>query len=112
MNAGKAKKVVHAGRVPKTMIELRETEGGYIVPLLVVPGASCDRIYGEHDGRLKLAVAAPPEKGKANREVRKFLAEKLGVSRSDIQILSGRSSRQKEVLIERVSKSALDGIIA
>ena len=41
----------------------------------------------------------------------KLLAERLGVSRSRVLVLSGRTSRRKEVLVERASPSALDGII-
>lgn len=93
------------------MLEMRETDDGLAVALLVEPGAGRDRLYGEHGGRLKLSVTAPPEKGKANKAVCKFLAAELGISRSQVHILSGHNSRLKEVLIERVSRDALDAII-
>jgi len=93
------------------MIELKKTENGYILPVLVVPGAGRSRIYGEHDGRLKLSVAAPAEKGKANREVRRFLSRELGLRQCDVQILSGHTSRRKEVLLERASPRTLEAII-
>ena len=92
-------------------MELRDTEEGVRVPLLVQPGASADRLCGEHGGRLKITVAAPPEKGKANKAVRRLLASKLHVSQSRVRILSGHNSRRKEVLIERVRPAALDAII-
>ncbi|MHC4481572.1 MAG: DUF167 domain-containing protein [Planctomycetota bacterium] len=80
--------------------------------LQVVPGAGRDRLYGEHGGRLKLSVSAPPERGKANRAVRRLLAARLGVNPSQIRILSGHNSRLKEVLIERVRSDALEAIIS
>jgi len=93
------------------MIKLTVTESGVQVPVLVEPGAGRERLYGEHDGRLKLSVTAAPERGKANKAVCKFLASELGVSKSQVHILSGHHSKLKEVLIERVSADALEAII-
>ena len=49
------------------------------------------------DGTLKIDVAAPPEKGKANRELISFLAKELGVPKGYVEILCGESARQKQV---------------
>lgn len=94
------------------MIELKKTRAGYVLPLMVSAGASRDRISGDYGGRLKVAVSAPPEDGKANRAVEEMLAEKLGVSRSCVHVVSGQTSRRKEVLVERAPKSALEAIIS
>ena len=93
-------------------MEIKRAENGLVVPVLVNPGASRNRICGEHAGRLKVAVSAPPEGGKANEALRKYLAKRLKVSRSRIQIISGQTSRQKEVLIERVDIPALEAILS
>jgi len=93
------------------VVSVKQTAGGVSVPVLVEPGASRNRVYGEHDGRLKLSVTAAPEKGKANKAVCKFLAAELGIGKSCVHILSGHNSRRKEVLIERVSPDALEAII-
>ncbi|MFW6189647.1 MAG: DUF167 domain-containing protein [Planctomycetota bacterium] len=93
------------------MIRVKASKRGVRVPVQVVPGASRDRVYGEHDGRLKLSVAAPPEDGRANRAVRSLLASELGVKDSQVSIVSGEHSRAKEVFIERVSTDALEAII-
>lgn len=44
---------------------------------------------------LRVRVAAPPSEGKANTELRNFLAKSLGVSKSRIQLEKGSSSRIK-----------------
>jgi len=93
------------------MVKVRETPQGLILPVLLTPGASRDALRGEHDGRAKVAVTAPPERGKANKALCEFLARRLGVRKSQVKVVSGHTSRQKEVLVERVSPSALDGII-
>ncbi len=94
------------------MVKVRKVSDGCVLPVLVTPGARRDELRGEHDGRMKVSVAAPPEKGKANKALCKLLAGRLGISRSQVRVLSGHRSRKKEVLVERVCPSALDGIIA
>jgi hypothetical protein len=94
------------------VIKLKKTPTGYVVPILVSPGASRDEVRGEHGGRMKVAVSAPPEGGKANKAVCQLLAEELGTRTSQVRIVSGQTSRQKEVLVERVTTDALDEIIS
>lgn len=52
---------------------------------------------------LKVRVTAPPENGKANEAVIKLLAEHFKVSKSSIDIVSGWTSRQKVVIIQKIS---------
>ena len=92
------------------MLKVRQTPDGVVIPVLLVPGASRDALRGEHDGMAKVAVSAPPEKGKANKALCALLARKLGVRKSQVKVVGGHTSRQKEVLIERVSPDALDRI--
>jgi hypothetical protein len=68
--------------------------------LRVRPGARKSAVEGEHGGALKLSVQAPPDKGKANEEVRSLLAESLAVPRAAVSIVSGAGSRDKVVEIE------------
>ena len=86
-------------------IDLRTRDGALEIPLLVVPGASRDRILGEHDGCLRIAVAAPPERGAANRAVGKLLSRVLDVRRGRIEIVSGATSRRKDVRIEGLTEA-------
>lgn len=46
---------------------------------------------------LKLSIKSPPEKGKANKEIIEYLAEELAISKSDIEITSGKTSQFKVV---------------
>ncbi len=65
----------------------------------VVPGSSRDEIVGWLGDALKIKVMAPPEKGKANERVTDILADRLGVGRDDIEVVSGHSSPSKIVAI-------------
>ena len=73
----------------------------------IVPGSSKTAITGTWDHMLKLKVSAPPEKGKANTCIVKFLAKALGVKKQDVQILSGHTNPIKQIQVHGVSESAL-----
>lgn len=52
------------------------------------------------DGTWKVKVAAAPEKGKANRALCDFIAEKLHVAKTRVQIVAGETSRLKRIRID------------
>lgn len=51
------------------------------------------------DGTLQIRLAAAPEKGRANEELRSVLADVFGVSKSRVEVISGQSARHKRVKI-------------
>jgi uncharacterized protein (TIGR00251 family) len=85
------------------MIAIAEHSEGSVLPLRVQPGARKNGVKGEQAGALKLAVTAPPEDGKANAAVIELLAELLEVKRSQIELISGATSRSKKILIRGVT---------
>ena len=52
---------------------------------------------------LKIKVAAPPEKGKANKAIVELLANKLKLKKSDVLIQSGHTSCVKQVLFQGIT---------
>lgn len=67
----------------------------------VIPRSSKTELAGYlPDGAWKVKVAAAPEKGKANRALCEFLAEKLGVAKSRVRIVSGQTSQLKRIRVE------------
>jgi len=67
--------------------------------LRVKPGARRSAVVGVHGGSLKVAVAAPPERGKANRSVVALLAEILAVPEAAVTIVAGETSQDKVVAL-------------
>lgn len=65
----------------------------------VIPGSSRSMIAGWLGNTLKVKVAAPPERGKANAAVVALLAKELGASASSVKIVSGTTSPRKVVEI-------------
>jgi uncharacterized protein len=91
------------------VIDLTVEADAVLVPVKAVPGASRTRIVGELDGRLKVTVAAPPEKGKANKAIVALLARTLGVSRRDVTVVAGHTNPLK---IIRIDQTTIDAIRA
>jgi uncharacterized protein len=83
---------------------------GVRIALKVVPGSRRDRIVGALGDRLKVKVSAPPEDGKANRAVCRLLAEALGVSERDVEVIAGHSSPEKVVRVIGKRASDLQGL--
>jgi len=75
------------------------SDGSLILSLHVQPGAKRTGFAGLHGGAAKLRLAAPPVDGKANAALCAFLAEICGAPKSDVQLLSGETSRTKRVRI-------------
>jgi uncharacterized protein (TIGR00251 family) len=81
--------------------------GAFHVELRVVPGAKRDKIVGDYDGALKVAVAKPPEDGAANVAVEKFLRAQLGLPRGGVTLVGGFTSRDKLVRIVGLTREEL-----
>ncbi len=75
----------------------------------VVPGAHTTQVMGLLGNRLKIRIAAPPEKGKANKELVSFLARQLDVAKQHIAITFGDTIPEKNILItESVNTAVLE----
>jgi uncharacterized protein len=90
------------------LISYVETRGALIFKVQVVPRASRSEIVGEHNGALRVRIAAPPVDGAANEELIRTLARALRVPRRDVEIISGHSSRIKQVSVRNVTPAALN----
>ena len=66
-----------------------------IIKLIVKPNSAKNFIEGAYLDRIKIRIASPPEKGKANRELIKFISEKLEIPKKNIKIISGEKSHIK-----------------
>lgn len=89
---------------PETvLIKLTAKNNGVSFAVRVQPRASRSAIAGEVDGVLKVRLAAPPVDGEANEELIQLLSKFFDVSRSQVSIRSGQTSRNKLVVIEGVT---------
>ena len=72
---------------------------GIVLALHIQPRAAKNEICGIHDKSLKIRLTSPPVDGAANKLCREFLAEMFGVPKTDVNIISGKTSRHKRVRV-------------
>jgi len=77
------------------------------VSVYVVPRASRTAADGEHDGLLRVRLAAPPVEGAANAALLAYLARCCGVARRDVTLVAGDTARRKRVRIADVTPDAI-----
>lgn len=82
-------------------------DGTVLLRVFIQPKASKTRVVGVYDGLLKIGVTSPPVEGKANREVVKFLAKLLKISKKDIVLKSGLQSRRKTLKVSSCSDNTI-----
>lgn len=78
---------------------IRRTPDGLQIRLHVQPRAKKNEISGIHNGALKVKITAPPVDDAANRAVIEYLADRLGIPKSKLAILSGARSRDKNLRV-------------
>ena len=94
------------------MIELEAHAEGTILPVRARPGAGKNEIRGQQEGALKVCVTQAPEKGKANKAIVAVLAKTLSLKKSQFELLSGATARQKRFLIRGIGPQELGGLVA
>lgn len=80
--------------------------------LRVNPGASRSEVVGRHGAAWKVRVRARAESGKANDALVDLLATTLEIPRSKIEIVAGRGSRDKTILIHGLSEAEVEARFA
>ena len=93
------------------MIKTPIKDNAITIEVRVVPRASRSEIVGVHDGALKVRIASPPVDGAANAELIKLFSKKFGVSKSDIIIVGGETSKSKRIKITNLSQSEYEEYI-
>jgi uncharacterized protein (TIGR00251 family) len=89
------------------MLRYAETNGALTFAVRVVARASRSEVVGEHDGALRVRVAAPPVEGAANAELARTLARALGVPTRAVEITSGHASKTKLVRVAGATRARL-----
>ena len=80
----------------------RREESAYLT-VWVQPGASRERVVRTMGEAVKVTVTAPPERGKANKAVRKLIAGQFGIPAGSVEVAFGAGSRRKVLRLRGVS---------
>jgi uncharacterized protein (TIGR00251 family) len=88
---------------PKTGARKNEEAAAVTLSVRIQPRASKNELLRREGGGLKIRLTAPPVDGAANEALIRFLADTLVVSKSQVEIISGHTSRDKIVRISGVA---------
>jgi len=92
------------------VIDYSETSDGITFRVFVVPRASKSQITGEHNGALRVRLAAAPVEGAANEELIRLLGRTMKLPRNAITIIRGHNARQKTISVSGADASALKAL--
>jgi uncharacterized protein (TIGR00251 family) len=94
---------------------LKESSDNLFFIVKIIPKSSKNEIIGWFNDTLKIKIKEPPEKQKANKELISFLSKIFKISKSNIKIEKGSTSKIKKITIENLSISSaqktLDSLI-
>jgi uncharacterized protein (TIGR00251 family) len=90
------------------VIQYTERDDTLTFTVRVVPRASRSSIMGEHDGALRVRVAAPPVDGAANEELMRVLARAFNVPTRDVEITGGHASKLKQIRVRGAARARLN----
>jgi uncharacterized protein len=83
-------------------LDMVQQNDSVIITVKVIPGSSKTAFAGTLDKVLKVKVAAPPEKGKANSALIAFFAENFGIKKRAVTVISGKTSTIKQLRVDGV----------
>lgn len=92
------------------MIQCSERDGALWFTVRVVPRASRSGVMGEHDGSLRVRLAAPPVDGAANEELVRVLATALDLPARAVEIRSGHASKVKHIRARGAVRERLESL--
>ena len=82
------------------------------VRLRVSPGSRKTELAGRYGDGWKIRVSAPPEGGRANEAVLELLAERVGLPRRALSIVSGLKARDKVVEMTGIDRAETEKKLA
>jgi uncharacterized protein (TIGR00251 family) len=82
---------------------IQEVPGGARLRVKVLPRASHTEVAGIQGDLIRIRLAAAPVDGAANQELLRYLAERLVVPKSAVQLVSGHTGRTKVLMVSNVT---------
>lgn len=88
-------------------LDITAEPGGCLLCVKAVPGSSRDRIVGVLGSALKIATAAAPQAGRANKALARTLADALDLKPRDVILREGKTHPAKRFYITGLDPDAL-----
>ncbi|MEK6590166.1 MAG: DUF167 domain-containing protein [Nitrospinota bacterium] len=93
-------------------LRLKEDENNVILGVRVQPRSSKNEVCGVFKDEIKIKLTSPPIDGEANEGLREFLSDILGISKGQIEIISGHRSKSKLIKIRGVTKERVADLLS
>lgn len=94
------------------MPTFKDAKSGAAITVKVTPRARTTEVIGVmEDGTVRIRVAAVPEEGAANAALIEFLAERLEIRPSQVEIVAGLSSERKLISLIGVSPAEVEAAL-
>lgn len=90
---------------------IKEHNGAITFNVKVLPSSSNTEILGTNEGVLKIKLIAPPDKGKANKELVQLFSDIFKVKKKAVIIIKGDKSRNKSIMIVGITKQNYKNIL-
>jgi len=94
-------------RIGEIMVEKEQSK----IAVHIKPNASQNEVVGLKGGVLQVRIAAPPVKGKANKELIKFLSNVLGITKSNLTIEKGIAGKKKTIAIRGLGQEQVTRLL-
>ena len=88
----------------------RLKQGELSLQVKAIANAGCSEVVGVRAGELVVRLQVPALEGRANRELVSLLSRRLGVPRSTVILVSGRTSQHKLLRLPAGAAEALYGL--
>jgi hypothetical protein len=89
----------------------KEEAAAVTLSIRIQPRASKNELVAREGGGLKIRLTAPPVDGAANEALIRFLADTLSVSKSQVELISGHTSRDKVVRVHGTSEAEAERLL-
>ena len=80
---------------------------GALLSIQAQANARRNEISRREGGILRVAITQAPEKGKANKAIIEVISKRLTLKKSQLELISGATSRQKKFLVRGISPEEL-----
>jgi uncharacterized protein (TIGR00251 family) len=95
----------------KSRHKSKDSPAGVTLTVRIQPRASKNEVVRLENGGLKIRLTAPPVDGAANEALVKFLADQFSVTRSQVEIVSGHTGRDKIVRISGMNSDDAESLL-
>lgn len=93
------------------MLDIKADATGVVIKVRVQPRASRNSLAGEMEGAIKVRLTAPPVDGAANEACCKYFAELYQVPKSNVEIVSGHTGRNKLVRVAGIDEAKARAVL-